>query len=500
MDTSPFQVPAFLALTEQDECCACAAIFDLIQTGIMLVRTDGGMVFINKALSTMFGIDRRQAAGSNICDFFPSSALLPVMRNGTPQKRIRFTYNGRDALISRYPVWSGDKVIGGLVEVYFRDIDEIHSLLSRIETLEERAKFYQKRSVGLSGARYTFEDIIGRSAAVRALKEKAHRFAKAGRSVLITGESGTGKELVAHAIHASSSRSDEVLICVNCAAIPSELIEAELFGYEGGAFTGARRGGMLGKFELADKGTIFLDEISELPLPMQAKLLRVLEQGEIQKLGAARPTYADFRVIAATNKELAQMAGQGLFREDLYHRLSALELRVPPLRERMEDVPQIAAYLLANMEEVRSRGAIRFDPAVLDIFRHYRWPGNVRELGNVLTFAVFSLEDGCMTICVRHLPPRIVEDSLHGASLGQIRDRLDDAVLVESHPTSHRGTLLERARDSVTRDTVVAALERCGGNKSRAAKEIGISRTYIYRLLEMFGIPTGGRSSPHPHP
>ena len=284
----------------------------------------------------------------------------------------------------------------------------------------------------------------------------------------MTGESGTGKELVAHALHAASPRSDEVFVRVNCAALPAELMESELFGYEEGAFTGSRKGGQIGKFELADGGTIFLDEIGELPLIMQAKLLRVLERGEIQKIGRNEAIFSDFRLISATNLNLSDMLQQGRFRADLYHRLNILHLHIPALREHTTDIPVLTAYLLRQLERTTPQRGISVDEKAFEVLRRYDWPGNVRELKNVLTFALYSMEAGCTVIGARHLPPNLIEKSL------QLADR-SKATLHDTQMWSMR-------------EAISAALIRNNGNKSRTARELGISRTELYKKLKKFSL------------
>ena len=298
------------------------------------------------------------------------------------------------------------------------------------------------------------------------LREQGSKFALGNDPILITGESGTGKELLAHALHAASLRSNEVLIRVNCAAIPSELIEAELFGYEEGAFTGSRKGGRIGMFELADGGTIFLDEIGELPPITQAKLLRVLEKNEIQKLGRSEYIYSDFRIIAVTNRNLQEMVQKGQFRADLYHRLNILHLQIPPLRERPEDIPLLVRHFLQSFKiDVREKEReISCSDSAYQLLCRYSWPGNVRELKNVLTFARYSMNVDCNTLEVCHLPPHLQE---------------------KGHPEVSSSSARNKLRN-LSKEDIVAVLERCNGNKSKAARELGISRTDLYNKLKKY--------------
>jgi len=256
----------------------------------------------------------------------------------------------------------------------------------------------------------TFDTIIGRSQPMEQLCRLGRRFARTQEPILITGESGTGKELLAQALHCASQRASRPFISVNCAALPHDLIESELFGYETGSFTGARSGGMKGKFEQADTGTIFLDEIGELPLPLQAKLLRVLESGEIQKIGHKGLLRCDFRLLGATNRNLPQMVRDGLFREDLYHRLSVFELLIPPLRERGDDIFLLARYYLEQYVGGERGHNIRLDEELCRVFREYPWHGNIRELKNTLVYAIYSLGEDQDVLGIPHLPPRFMRE------------------------------------------------------------------------------------------
>ncbi len=448
--------------------CYCRQFFELLQTGICVTDYDGTIRFINDSYAKSFKMDPKTTVGRNICEFFPNSALLKVIRSGVADRRVPFEWEGVKAFISRFPIYDDGRIVGGLIEMYARDIDELERLLGRIQQLQQKVTYYKTKTQGLSGAEYSFEDIVGTSYPMQLLRQQGEKFARGSEPILLTGESGTGKELVAHALHAASPRSDEVFVRVNCAALPAELMESELFGYEEGAFTGSRKGGQIGKFELADGGTIFLDEIGELPLIMQAKLLRVLERGEIQKIGRNEAIFSDFRLISATNRNLSDMVQQGRFRADLYHRLNILHLHIPALREHTTDIPVLTAYLLRQLERTTPQRGISVDEKAFEVLRRYDWPGNVRELKNVLTFALYSMEAGCTVIGARHLPPNLIEKSL------QLADR-SKATLHDTQMWSMR-------------EAISAALIRNNGNKSRTARELGISRTELYKKLKKFSL------------
>jgi len=309
--------------------------------------------------------------------------------------------------------------------------------------------------------RFAVGNIVGSAPAMRRLLEAVALAAPSPSTVLITGETGTGKELVARAVHYNSPRRDGPFVTVNCGALPESLIEAELFGYRRGAFTGAtadRRG----KFEAADGGTIFLDEVGEIPLALQPKILRVLQTGEVDRLGEDRPVRVDVRIVAATHRALESMVRQGAFREDLYYRLAVVPLHVPPLRDRRQDIPLLVDRFLRSMESRVGRAGLRIPPQAFARFEHHAWPGNVRELENVVErMVVLSRGD---ELSLETLPEGLGERS--GAASTSFR-------LPET------GVRL----DEVERDLIAQALVRTGGNRTRAARLLGLSRnTLLYRM------------------
>jgi len=459
-----------LRLNRYDDCLH-KLILDLAHIGVLITDRKGDIKYLNPTFATMFDIDLDVALIKNINDFFPDSRLMEVMRTGIPDKAVEFSFEGQNALINRYPIMDQGTVTGGFIEVYFRDIRELQRLMRRMDNLQKKVLYYKRKSQGLPGALYTFDDIVGESPAMKECKKLGKQFARSSIPVLILGESGSGKELVAHAIHAASLRAREAFVRVNCAAIPKDLLESELFGFEEGTFTGAKTGGKVGKFELADKGTIFLDEIGELPLDMQAKLLRVLENGEIQKIGTSEYVLSDFRLIAATNQDLAASVARRTFREDLYHRLHILVLKVPALRQRPEDIPILAQYLLHTTRDKPSELEVTFAGDVLRLLQSHSWPGNIRELRNVLSFALFSLDDGNNEIRLRNLPPYMLETGV----------RMAATLNIAPSP-------LNQAREKSEKEALVNALEQTAHNKVKASKLLGISRNEVYRKMRKYGL------------
>jgi transcriptional regulator with PAS, ATPase and Fis domain len=336
----------------------------------------------------------------------------------------------------------------------FREIKEIGRLVGKVVT---------------SRAKYTFEDIIGKSKSLIEMKRLAAIASQSLSNVLVQGESGTGKELFAQAIHNASPRADFPFIAVNCAAIPRELIESELFGYVEGAFTGARKGGGIGKFELAEGGTIFLDEIGDMPLDMQIKLLRVLQNKEFFRIGGTTPIAVNVRVISATNKDLLEEIKKGRFREELYYRLNVLTIITPPLRERKEDIKILSEHFIQKLNKILGKKIVGLSEEVEQIFYEYSWPGNVRELENVIEYAMTMARGEIIT----------------SSALPELKKRKDflAAPISENLLPTPKEILEDPEKKRYEQ-----ALKLSGGNILEAAKLLNISRATIYRKIKKYGL------------
>lgn len=335
---------------------------------------------------------------------------------------------------------------------------------SIITMSEKRQMIRITKKIGGNYAKYQFEDIKGKDERLTKQIEIAKMAAGTDSKILIIGESGTGKELFAHAIHNFSNRRDEPFIAISCATIPRDLIESELFGYRGGAFTGARRDGQVGKFELANRGTLFFDDINGLPLDLQTKLLRVLQENEIIRLGDTRPILLDIRVIAASNTNLIDEVENSNFREDLYYRLNVVEIFIPPLRERIQDLELLIDHTLKRLCQKKGISTVKISDEVFEILKKYDWPGNIRELENCIERAVLISQG--KPIQKVHLPHTIYRKQTH---LFKATMSLNDGY----------------------KKIIEMTLNRCGGNLSKAAKELRISRTTLYRKIKEFGLVTG---------
>ncbi len=343
----------------------------------------------------------------------------------------------------------------------------IERALEHTELKEENRTLKQQLQSG-----FNIRSIIGKSSAMKALLEMTAMIAASEATVLITGESGTGKELIARAIHFNSERRDNPLVVVNCAALTDTLLESELFGHERGAFTGADRR-REGRFMQADGGTVFLDEIGETSPVMQAKLLRVIQEREIQRVGGDRPLKVDVRILAATNRDLEKAVSEGRFREDLYYRLNVVTLHMPPLRERVDDIPLLAQHFVRQYAR-KNRKAVRgFTPLAMDMLLKYEWPGNVRELENAVERAIILLTGDL--ISEKELPLRVTRTYAGTADTpGEIR------ATPPANPL--------RPLDEIEKEAILAALEAAGGNKSEAARRLGINRKTLHKKLRSYGV------------
>ena len=334
---------------------------------------------------------------------------------------------------------------------------------------QKRIEYYRMELENIRESKYTFNEIIGMSPSMKKLRNVAAQAAKTSSTVLIQGESGTGKELLAHAIHHASPRCNEPFIKVNCAAIPEALMESELFGYNEGAFTGAEKGGKPGKFELADGGSIFLDEIGDLQFSIQAKLLRVLQEFEFERLGGVRTIKVDVRVIAATNSDLEELVRQGKFREDLFYRLNVVNIETTPLRERKEDIHYLTDYLIEKISDRLGVSVFGITQEARDLLSNYNFPGNVRELENMLERAMNFVEDDKGFIEEQHLP-YFNRPSKKSKFDNVTKVAIDNASLSDIVATAEKKAILE-------------ALERCNGNRNEAARLLNIHRSLLYKKL-----------------
>jgi PAS domain S-box-containing protein len=437
-------------------------ILDHIQNGIMITDPDGKVIFFSKTYGDFLGVNPDDFIGKHCREVIENSRMDIVSRTGVAEINQPHRIKGQDMIVQRIPIEQNGKVVAVFGQVMFKDIRDLQSLARKLNMLESKVALYEKELISLRSSKYTINNIIGLSEKIVQVKQLALRAALSNAPVLLMGESGTGKELFAHAIHHASERRPYPFIRLNCAAIPKDLLEAELFGYEAGAYTGASAKGKPGKFELAYQGSIFLDEISDLPLDMQPKLLRVLEEKEVERIGGNRMSKSDFRLIAATHENLEQMVEAKKFRKDLFFRLNVIPIVIPPLRERKEDIPLIADHILKNLNKELGTHVLHISPDVMGVFQNSRWPGNVRELANVLERILHTMEGD--TIELSHLPLFL-------------QNR------IEGRP-QHRSTLLKGLKQDIEREAMLHAMQAANNNKSKAARLLGIHRTALYKKMK----------------
>jgi transcriptional regulator with PAS, ATPase and Fis domain len=353
----------------------------------------------------------------------------------------------------------------------FKGPDAIQQLGEQVSRLKKQLVFYERELSGMQNRAYGLDQIVGTSDAVRRLKADIIKVASLDVPVLLVGESGTGKELVAHAIQMLSPRSGTSMVLVNAAALPANLVESELFGYEAGAFTGADRKGRHGKFEMADKGTLFLDEIGDMPTDMQAKLLRVLQDGTFERVGGDRAKRSDFRLISASNRNFKTMIAEGVFRLDLFYRISTITLRLPPLRERLEDIPLLADTFLANFANRHRQKRKTLDAAAITHLQSLPWPGNIRQLQHAVERATIFCDSDVVT-------PADFAGNADEALLSVP----GDIVRASSEPEMAEPSM-KLAKDKVEIEIIIDAMRRHDGNKKKVAETLNISRSYLYKKL-----------------
>lgn len=471
------------------------AAMDAVEEWVVVVDAQGGIQFLNAPYAEFLGVEASEVLGRDVSEVIENTRMHEVLESGRAELAQLQLIRGHHMIAHRYPIFRDGELIGAIGSVLYHDTWEWRQVNAQVQALEAEVDYYRQALETPTGARWQLSDIIGDSPAMRELACKVRKIAPGGASVLIRGESGTGKELYAHALHRSSARAKGPFIKLNCAAIPEALLEAELFGYEEGAFTGAKRGGKPGKFQLADGGTLFLDEVGDMPLAMQAKLLRVLQDREVEAVGATRLVSVDVRVIAATHRPLEALVESGEFREDLFYRINVVPLKVPPLRERRDDLPTLATHLLSRLARRSGRRPPILSEAALERLCAHHWPGNVRELENVLE-AAFYLGGS-------HIQPTDLPDAIgarHGdARRGDARhaathqsDLSTPASASESSTTARElhatPATLRESMAQAERQLIEDALRAAEGNRTRAARQLGIAKSSLYEKLNRHGL------------
>ncbi len=442
-------------------------ILDSIHNGVIVTDPEGYITHFNKPYGRFLGVDPEAQIGRHVTEVIENTRMHIVAKTGKAEINQRHRIKGQDMVVQRIPIKKDGEVIAVFGQVMFKHVRDVQKLAKQLSLLESKIEFYEQELISLRSTRYTFDSIIGISPSILSLKEEALKAASTYLPVLITGESGTGKELFAQAIHHASPRKLHPFVRINCPAIPRDLLESELFGYEKGAFTGARSGGKPGKFEIARRGTAFLDEIGDLPLEMQPKLLRILEEKEFERVGGTSLIRADFRLISASNQMLEEMLSEGRFRKDLFYRLNVVPIHIPPLRERRDDILPLAHHFLQEITRDAGVGEISLDPQAEKALLHYDWPGNVRELSNVIERVISSLEGNTIRLC--DLPFYLYQSRKGSPELND--------------------TALRNVQTRAEKEAIRYALVSADYNKARAAKLLGIHRTLLYKKMKKYDLP-----------
>ena len=440
-------------------------ILDTANEWVVVVNKEGIIQMMSKAYKEF--LNEPDPEGKHVTEVIENTRLHKVLETGTREVGEIQETRGNRMIAMRVPIIKDGKVVGAVGKTMFKDIGDFVSLSKKIDILEKELEYYKKELDGERVAKYSLKNITGNSEGIKKVKRMAIKVAQTNSNVLITGESGTGKELFAHAIHNASNRKVGPFVKINCAAIPADLLESELFGYEEGAFTGAKKGGKKGKFQLANGGTILLDEIGDMHLNMQAKLLRVLQEKELERVGGNIVQDIDVRIIASTNKDLEKLVKENNFREDLYYRLNVVTIKLPPLRDRREDIKELAITLknkLTKRLRIYVEGISR---EALEYLEAYDWRGNIRELENVIERAI-NLLDSDLIIKPEHLPKRITKTRNKKYLSGNKK--------------------LKSVLEEVEREIISECLQKNKGNKNKTSKELGISRVNLYKKIDKYNI------------
>lgn len=439
-------------------------VIELAFDGFVLVNKNGYIQFISKKYCSFLGVFKENILGRHVAEVIENTRMHIVIQTGVPEFNMPHMIKNNYMVATRVPIIRKGELVGAIGTVVFKNVDEVYKLNHALVEIEKTLESYKGRFKLENSSTYSFADIIGNSTAIKNTKHLAQKAAETDSNVLLLGESGTGKEIFAHAIHHRSKRHKGPFVKVNCSAIPRELLESELFGYEAGSFTGASKNGKAGKFELAHKGSIFLDEIGDMPIYMQAKLLRIIQDREVERIGAIRPRRIDVRIIAATNRDLETMVKNKSFREDLYYRLNVMTIAIPPLRDREGDIEIIIMRIIEIMGKKFNKSCMGVTAIAMNKLVDYHWPGNIREVQNVIERAYNLLEDG-ETIDSRHIISDII-----------------------GHNRNKEIRTLEETMNAAERKALLQAISDCNGNRSKAAKNLKISRATLYEKLNKYNI------------
>jgi transcriptional regulator with PAS, ATPase and Fis domain len=431
-----------------------------------------------------FGLRAGGGIGRHTTEVIENSRLHEVVETGKSEIGLLHEMRGVTRVVARHPIRNSQgELVGAIGQIMFKGPEQLQSLSNEVSKLKSEVAYYRRELTDLRNRSYGLDQMVGGSLALQRLKQQIVKIAPLDVPVLLTGESGTGKELAAHAIHKLSPRRDATLVMVNAAALPSTLVETELFGYEAGSFTGAERKGRKGKIEQADGGSLFFDEVGDMPAEVQVKLLRVLQDGTFQRVGGNEQRRSNFRLISASNRNFEAMIADGSFRLDLFYRIGGVTIRLPALRERLEDIPLLAELALTQFAERHGQRAKKLSDEAVAFLQGQRWPGNVRQLMHIVErAAIFGESDLIVPEDFGIIEPDPAEG--RQPPLADPGDGALPAPAVAPAEPMRVSSAVEQVEEQLIRQ----AMARFNGNKKRVATELGISRSYLYKRLAQMGL------------
>lgn len=440
----------------------------------IVVDADAIIVYMNNIYARFLGIQQEDAIGKHVSQVIPNTRMDIIVKTGVAEygSIMKFYDHEKKQFVTlvcnRIPIFSDGKIIGAVAATTLNNIFEADMLYREIERMKQENKNMEEKLNSYKMNLNPLENIIGTSEAIKEIKKYIVDYAKSNLPILLTGETGVGKEVFANAIHQSSNRFLNNYVKINCAAIPHDLLESELFGYAGGAFSGAEKGGKIGKFELSNNGTLLLDEIGEMPMSLQTKILRVLQENELERIGSIKTIKLNLRVICSTNCDLEDLVEKKLFREDLYYRINAVKITIPPLRERLTDIPVLCNHFIDKINSMEMLSVKGISEDVLNKFKEYNWPGNVRELEHTIHRAVILCKDN--VIQEKHC--KFFIDKLYQTKIKSIS----------------RDNSLKNITSNTEINAIIVALNKSHGNKSEAAKLLNIDRSLLYSKIKKYNI------------
>lgn len=445
--------------------------------GLLCMDTNGTITYVNKQMEAYKGRTAEEMIGRNIKEFFPYTLMMDTLENQIDNRVVLYQGDGitsKDLAESSYHklIYEDGKITGLMTYDLFQNVEELEKFISMYVQLNDNIKYTNQSHQTFKTTKYSLDDILGISPAITKVRKEIQKAAARNSTVLISGETGTGKEMAAQSIHSLSKRFMNSFVELDSSAVPETLIEAELFGYVKGSFTGASPTGQIGKFEVANRGTLFIDEIESLSISVQPKLLRVLQEKEIQRIGSNTKIPVDVRIICATNQNLEMLVKEDKFRSDLYYRLDVINIHMPPLRDRKEDIPMLTEDFISKFNAVLETDITGISDAAMKKLQDYNWPGNVRELKNVIERAMNETNSGVIK------EPAITFSGLETRSQLNI---IGKDYIQSDNP-------IEEAKRAAEAEVILTALNTCGWNKSQAARLLKIPRPLLYQKMNRLGI------------